>query len=137
MTIIREISLTLKAINLWYGFGAQAYISILSFRAITKNLIRSYFTIRKWTAPCKSPTFIHPFRFSTCYKHLVNNVFLLLIMKSKWNWINPNNFHFITIIIKLIIDKNKVTIIYINFTYILNLMIFNNKIITDLLMLSY
>lgn len=59
---------TLNAMNLWYGFGAHAYISIESFNAITKNLMRSYLTILKCTAPCKSPTLIQPLRRSTCWK---------------------------------------------------------------------
>ena len=36
--------LTLKAINLWYGLGAQAYTSTAFFRAMTRNLIFSYRT---------------------------------------------------------------------------------------------
>ena len=35
---------TLKAMNLWYGLGAQAYTSTKFFRAMTRNLMRSYFT---------------------------------------------------------------------------------------------
>lgn len=35
---------TLKAMNLWYGFGAQAYTSTAFFKAITRNLIFSYRT---------------------------------------------------------------------------------------------
>ena len=31
--------------NLWYGLGAQAYISTAFFKAITKNLILSYLTV--------------------------------------------------------------------------------------------
>lgn len=39
-----KYTVTLKAINLWYGFGAHAYTSTELFNAITKNLILSYFT---------------------------------------------------------------------------------------------
>lgn len=42
-------SLTLKAMNLWYGLGAHAYTSTEFFRARTRNLILSYFTADKHT----------------------------------------------------------------------------------------
>lgn len=54
----------LNAMNFKYGFGAQAYISMLSFKAITRNLILSYLTILKWMALCKSPTFTQAGNFS-------------------------------------------------------------------------
>ena len=41
-----EPMVTLNSINLWYGFGAQAYISILFCRATIRNRILSYLTIK-------------------------------------------------------------------------------------------